>query len=50
MLELDILPIPVFLQSDDVPIALLISDAPAVCKHRPAIVFELELINITDRR
>lgn len=37
MLELDILPIPVFNQSGHVPIALLTSNALAVCKQKPAI-------------
>jgi hypothetical protein len=35
MLELDILPIPVFNQSADVPAALLILNALAVCKQKP---------------
>ena len=37
MLELDILPIPVFNQSGHVPIALLILNALAISKQEPAI-------------
>ena len=49
MLELDILPIPMFNLSADVPIALLILNAPAVFKQKPHFIYKREQVTADSR-